>query len=105
MSITIVRTLPEEEWHRFVEEHPAGNIFHTPEMFQVFEQAKGHQPALWAATDDSDRLLALLTPVKVTLLGGLLTQLTSRSVIYGGVLCELTSDGRDALKCLLMAYN
>jgi phage gp29-like protein len=41
MGITIVRTLSEEKWRRFVEEHPAGNIFHTPEKFQrVFEQAK-----------------------------------------------------------------
>jgi hypothetical protein len=51
MSITIVHTLPEEEWRRFVEEHPAGNIFHTPEMFQVFSRAKGHQPELWAAIE------------------------------------------------------
>ena len=43
MSITIVRTLPEDEWRRFVEGYLAGNIFHTPEMFQVFSRAKGYQ--------------------------------------------------------------
>jgi hypothetical protein len=35
MSITVVHTLPEEEWRRFVEEHPQGNVFHTvvPPLF------------------------------------------------------------------------
>ena len=51
VSITIVHTLLEEEWRRFMEEHPQGNIFHTPEMFQVFSHTKGHQPELWAATE------------------------------------------------------
>ena len=37
-NITVVNTLPEKNWCHFVEEHPAGNIFHTPEMFQVFKQ-------------------------------------------------------------------
>lgn len=36
VSITVVHTLPEEERRRFVEEHPAGNVAHAPEMLQVF---------------------------------------------------------------------
>ena len=87
MSVAIVRTLAEGEWRRFVNEHPAGNIFHTPEMFHVFERAKGHRPELWAATRDG-RVLALLLPVKITLMGGPLQPLTTRSVAYGSVLCK-----------------
>lgn len=103
MSVTVVRTLPEEEWHRFVEEHPAGNIFHTPEMFQVFERTKGHRPELWAATRDG-RVLALLLPVKITLMGGLLQALTTRSVAYGSALCAPGAEGREALDVLLRTY-
>lgn len=105
MSITIVRTLPEEEWRRFVEGHPAGNIFHTPEMFQVFTRAKGHQPTLWAAVDSNNRTLALLLPVQVTLMNGLLRQFTTRAVAYGSVLCAPGTEGQEALTLLLRTYK
>jgi serine/alanine adding enzyme len=105
MSMTVVNAVPEEAWHRFVEEHPAGNIFHTPEMFRVFAQTKNHRPTLWATQDDHGRLLALMIPVKVTVLSGPLSRLTSRSVVYGGVLCEPSSEGQAALRHLLAAYN
>lgn len=105
LSITIVHTLPEEEWRRFVEEHPAGNIFHTPEMFQVFARTKGHRPTLWAAVDSSNRPLALLLPVQITLLDGLLRRFTSRAVAYGSVLCASDLEGREALAMLLRAYK
>jgi serine/alanine adding enzyme len=105
MSITIVHTLPEKEWRCFVEEHPQGNIFHTPEMFQVFTRAKGHQPTLWAATDGSDRLLALLLPIQVTLMGGLLRRFTTRAIAYGSVLCAPGSEGKEALAMLLQTHK
>jgi len=104
MSITIVNTLSEEEWRRFVEEHPAGNIFHTPEMFQVFSRAKGHQPELWAATEDG-RVLALLLPVRITLLNELLRHFTTRAVAYGSVLCAPGPKGQEALAMLLRTYK
>lgn len=103
MSVTIVRTLPEPAWRQFVEDHPAGNIFNTPEMFQVFSRAKGHHPELWAATE-GNRVLALLLPVRVTLMNGLLRYLTTRSIAYGSVLCTLDADGQEALAMLLHAY-
>lgn len=106
MAIQVVRSLPDESWRCFVDEHPDGNIFHTPEMFEVFSHAKGHQPALWAAADDNGRVLALLLPVQITLVGGLLLRnLTSRAVVYGGVLCAPGADGRKGLAMLLHAYR
>jgi serine/alanine adding enzyme len=105
MGIHVVQTLPEEEWHCFVEEHPAGNIFHTPEMFQVFARTKGYQPSLWAAVDQSKRPLALLLPVQITLKGGLLARLTTRAVVYGSVLCAPDPEGKEALGLLLETYK
>lgn len=101
MNITVVRTLPEEEWRCFVEEHPAGSIFHTPEMFQVFSRAKGYEPTLWAAVDSSNRPLALLLPVQITLMDGLLRRFTTRAVAYDSVLCAPGSEGKEALAMLL----
>jgi serine/alanine adding enzyme len=105
MPITIVQTLSEAEWRRFVDEHPQGNIFHTPEMFQVLARAKGHHPTLWAAVGNGGRVLALLLPVQITLMDGLLCRFTTRAVSYGGVLCAPGIEGKEALAMLLRAYK
>ena len=105
VSTAIVHTLPEEEWRRFVDEHPHGNIFHTPEMFQVFSRAKGYRPTLWAAVDSSHRPLALFLPVQITLMGGLLRRFTTRAIAYGSVLCAPGPEGKEALAMLLRAYK
>jgi hypothetical protein len=101
----VVQQLDEGRWREFVDRNPRGNIFHTPEMFQVFRRTKGCQPALWATVGDDDRVLALLLPVQITVLGGVLRHLTTRSVAYGSILHEPGHEGRNALALLLSAYN
>jgi len=101
----VLQHLDEGLWKDFVDHHPRGNIFHTPEMFQVFARAKGHRPALWATVDSGSRPLALLLPVQITLLDGLLRSLTTRAVAYGSVLCAHGPEGQEALAMLLRAYN
>jgi len=101
----VVRSLDPAVWRRFVAEHPAGNIFCTPEMFQVFAQARGHRPQLWAVTGPEGAVQALFAPVEVTLRGGPLRRLTSRAVAYGGILCTAGEEGQAALHTLLQAYN
>ena len=105
MSLAIVDSLDEEVWREFVNKHPRGNIFHTPEMFQVFERARGYLPQLHAAMDGDGRVQALLLPVQVTLMNGLLRRLTTRSIVYGGVLCSTDPAGKTALEILLRAYS
>lgn len=100
----IVRSLDEDKWRHFVESQPASNVFHTPEMFQVFARAKGHQPTLWAGTDNSGQILALLLPVQITLRDGLLRRLTTRAVVYGSVLYDPSPAGEEALATLLRTY-
>jgi len=101
----IVRQLDESLWREFMDNHPQAQIFHTPEMFQVFAQAKGHRPSLWAAVDGSDRPLALMLLVQVTLMGGLLRRFTTRAIAYGSVLCTSGTEGKQALAKLLQTYN
>lgn len=100
----IVRQLDENLWREFVDEHPLGNIFHTPEMFRVFARASGHQPTLWAAVNGSGRPLALMLPVQITLMRGALRRFTTRAVLYGSVLCS-PGVGVEALGMLLQTYR
>jgi hypothetical protein len=100
----IVRQLDMGLWRDFVGNHPQSNIFHTPEMFQVFSRTEGHRPELWAATQ-TERVLALLLPVHITLKGGLFRILTTRTVIYGSALCVAGTEGQEALAELLHTYK
>jgi serine/alanine adding enzyme len=100
----IVQQLDESRWREFVDDHPQGNVFHTPEMFQAFGRAQGHRPTLWAVTKDG-RILALLLPVLITLKDGLLWALTTRAVAYGSVLCTANAEGQEALAVMLRTYR
>lgn len=104
-GVTIQRYLDPALWREFAAANPDGNIFHTPEMFQVFSRAARHRPACWAAVDEAGRPLALLTPVEVAVLDRPFHLLSSRAVAYGGALCEPSERGRRALAGLLEVYN
>jgi hypothetical protein len=101
----VVRELDEGCWKQFVGNHPSGNIFHTPEMFQVFARAAGHRPEVWAVVEDGSGILALIAPVHVTLMNGLMRRITTRSVAYGSVLYQDSPRGREAIRLLLESYS
>ncbi|MCB0168163.1 MAG: peptidoglycan bridge formation glycyltransferase FemA/FemB family protein, partial [Anaerolineae bacterium] len=105
MTLKVVRTLAEADWRRFVDEHPDANIYHTPDMFRVFETTAGYDPTLWAVVDSSNQPLALLLPVNITLMDGLLRRFTTRAVVYGSILVSPTPPGRQALSLLLETYQ
>ncbi len=105
-SIQIVDSLPYDQWIKFVDEHPDGNIFHTPFMMEVFKKTSKHQPTFFAAIDERDReILSLVLSVQIGVPGTPTSRLTSRSVIYGGVLCAGTVDGGNSLTPLMNSYN
>ena len=104
MAVQIVNSLPLDCWSEYVCRHPEGNIFHTPEMFEVFQRSKGFLPELWAAVD-GDRVLGLMAPVQISLFQGPLKRVTTRSVVYGGILAEPGSEGCAALDLLLRTYQ
>jgi hypothetical protein len=105
MEITIADTLDETIWRAFVDQHPQGTIFHTPEMFQVYARAKGYRPGLRAGLNGKNQVLALVAPVLVSLTGGLLHRLTTRSIAYGSILCAPDLDAKTALTGVLLDYT
>lgn len=105
MSVEIVRRLELIQWKSFVDSHPQGNIFHTPEMFQVFARTPRHQSTLWAAVNGDNIPLALLSPVQIAFTDGPLCRFTTRAVAYGSVLCAPGREGKEALIKLLSAYK
>jgi CelD/BcsL family acetyltransferase involved in cellulose biosynthesis len=104
-EMTVVRSLDNAIWRDFVQSHPGSNVFQTPEMFRVFSAAKSHQPSIWATLSNRGWPLAILIPVRITMMGGMLRSLTSRSVAYGSVLCAPGPEGIHALSILLETYR
>jgi lipid II:glycine glycyltransferase (peptidoglycan interpeptide bridge formation enzyme) len=104
MEIEILKTLPSDAWAEFVAAHPRGNIFQTPDMYEVFNRTKGFEPQLWAALKNG-KILVLFPVVAITLRDGLLRRFTTRSVSYGSILCREDEDGREGLKRLLEVYK
>lgn len=104
-QIEIVRDLDRQVWKEFVQDHPLANIFHSPEMFQVYQNTKGYEAQLWAAIDDAGQILALILPVQISLFNGPLQRITSRAVVFGSVLAIDQPAGETALEKLLAAYT
>lgn len=105
MKTNIVNTLPEEKWRTYVENHPHGNIFHTPELFHVHQKVKGYTPEIWAALGDQQQIMGLFLPVHITLSDGLMNRFTTRTNVFGGILVDQSPEGEKALIDLLMAYK
>ena len=105
MKFQIVQSLDEDTWRQFLNETPTASIFHTPEFFQLFDRVKGHKSHLWAAVNEQGNARALLTPIEVTLMDGLLSRLTTRLIAYGSLVCTPTAEGYEALDQLLQTYT
>ena len=101
----VLRTLDLETWRGSIDENPESNIFHTPEMYQVFAHSEKYKPTLWAAVDNSHRPLALFLPVEVSIMKGVLRLFTTRNLAYGSVLCVPGIEGKEALRMLLNVYK
>jgi serine/alanine adding enzyme len=104
-NMNYAQQLDEHIWRDFVDRHPQGTVFHTPEMFQVFAHTNGYHPNLWAMVDENDHPVALFIAVKMTLGTRLLRRFTSRAIVHGSVLCLPGVVGQQALDALLKAYK
>ena len=103
--IKIASSIDEEKWGDFVLNHEQGNIFQTPEMAAVYSRTKNHNAQFIAALDGTDEIKALVLGAIITEKGGLLSGLSTRSVIKGGPLFTGDKSGRSAFKSVMAGYD
>lgn len=101
----VVDRLEREVWSAFVEKHPNGSIFHTPEMFEVFQNTPDHAPLILAALDGSGDVLALLVSVKVQTLPSILGPISSRALLYAEPICQSSEQGRAGLNAIVEEHD
>lgn len=102
----VVNQVDESSWSTFVGQNPAGGVFQTPEMFQVFEKAHLHKPKLWAAVDSNNEPAALFLSVDISVFEPMpLRYMSTRSVVYGSPVVKEGTAGTRALGVLLDEYG
>jgi serine/alanine adding enzyme len=101
----IVDFVDREIWSSFVQQHPNGSIFHTPEMFEVFTSTRGYLPILLAALDSTGDVLALLVSVKVRTLPRIFGPVSSRALLYAEPICRNGEQGKAALKAIMEEHD
>jgi len=107
-SVISIDNISREEWGRFVYEHPNGNVFQTPEMYEVYKNTKNYEPVFIGVTDNSGEIVGTLLSVIQREFGGPLGILSSRCVTWGGPLIKdslLPNEKNEVLSLILKKLN
>ena len=89
-------------WRKFVREHPAGNVFQSPEMYEVFEKAKNYRPMFFSCFENGV-LKGVLLGARICNGRGLFCSMSARCIVWGGPLAE--NDDMPVVADLLRAFS
>ena len=100
--------ITKKEWSEFVYNHTKGNVFQTPEMYEVYKRTKNYEPVFVGVTDNSGDIVGLLLSVIQKEFSGPLSIFSSRCVTWGGPLIkkDLDRENKNAvLETILKEQN
>lgn len=98
MSVLVGDNIDRTAWGAFVKAHPQGNVFQTPEMYDVYACAKHAKPIVVAAVEE-DEIVGILLAQYLINGSALASWITARSIITGG---PLVKDNKPEIIELLM---
>ena len=101
MQILLNKDINRTQWAEFVLSHPKGNVFQTPEMYDVYMQTPGHEPHVIALEHDKQLVGVLLWVVMRE--KGIKARFSARSIIQGAPLAK--DDKPEYIVALLEAYE
>lgn len=90
-------------WGKFVQQHPKGNIFQSPEYFSIFQFDKNENPVAFILTGNNGEICGVLSCIVQFPIGKRFRALTSRVVTMGGPLTE--NDDPQYVSVLLREYT
>ena len=102
MRVLLNKDINRAEWCTFVAGHPQGNIFQTPEMYDVYACAEHVTPMAIAAME-GDEIVGVLVAQYMTNGGALASWITARSIITGGPLAR--NNDPAIIQALMEAYK
>lgn len=80
------KEINRKQWDNFVIAHPNGNIFHTPEMVELYESSPKSKSIVVGCHDESGQIVGLLVGFIQKEYDGILGSMTSRAIVFGGPL-------------------
>ncbi|MDP4202291.1 MAG: peptidoglycan bridge formation glycyltransferase FemA/FemB family protein [Bacteroidota bacterium] len=80
--------IDRKQWAAFVEGHPNGTIFQTPEYYEIHDKVPGFLPYVLAICDDSEQLTGIMVVIINQVYGGIIGHFTARAIIAGGPLVK-----------------
>jgi len=106
MNISILSSYNDIDklaWSDFVLNHSEGNIFQTPELFDLYQITPNYEPFVFIALLNNAVIVGVLLAIVHKEFRGLLGNLTSRSIVIGGPL--VADNNAEVALALLTAYN
>jgi lipid II:glycine glycyltransferase (peptidoglycan interpeptide bridge formation enzyme) len=101
MDILKYNEINRAQWSSFVQQHHKGNVFQTPEMYDVHMQTPGYTPQVVGLVHDK-QLIGLLLWVVIRE-KGIKSKFSARSIIQGAPLVK--DDKPEYMEALLEAYE
>lgn len=102
MIISDPEKIDRKLWSAFVFEHPNGNIFQTPKIYQVYNNTKNYKPIFLAALE-SGKVVGILVSVIQKEYSNMFGLLTARAIMFGGPL--VSGDDPNIMQQLLIEYH
>ena len=102
MQILLNKDINRTQWAEFVLSHPKGNVFQTPDMYDVYALSKHIRPIVVAATVDN-QIIGILLAQYITNGNAWASWLTARSIITGGPLAR--DNDSEIIHALFDAYK
>lgn len=102
MKIILGSNIDRAAWTEFVASHLQGNIFQTPEMYDVYACAEHVTPIAIAAVEGNE-IVGILVAQYMTNGGALASWITARSIITGGPLARNNEPA--IIQALMNAYK
>lgn len=91
-----------KDWSEFVEAHPNGNIFQTPEIYDVYRKTNNLDPILLVVYENNE-ILGILLAVIQSEYSGVVGKVSKRSIIRGGPLVK--DNNEEVLDIILKSYS
>lgn len=102
-TITDYKLVDAKKWGEFVKNHSEGNVFQTPEMYNVYKSENNYEPVLVVCINGEDEIVGLILSVIQREYKGFFGKLSSRSIIWGAPLIK--EDNIEVFKILLNEYD
>lgn len=102
--VTDASLIEKTKWAEFVNRHPHGNIFQTPQMYEVYKSTKNYEPLIVICLDrETLEVAGVLLAVIQKQYSGWISKLSARAIVWGGPLVK--NNNKEVLIKLLEVFS